>query len=115
VRVEGVPDGVSFPKVAAAAAVPPASSGSAKPPAPVGESDQEFDAAELQQAAATMNDAMRLFQRSVEFEVLRGHRVVIRVVDSQTKEIIREVPPKRLLDALQEIGKTLGVIMDEKA
>jgi flagellar protein FlaG len=41
-------------------------------------------------------------------------RYYVQVVDSKTKEVIREVPPRKLLDAFYTMQKVLGMIVDEK-
>lgn len=40
--------------------------------------------------------------------------VMIKVVDVNTKEVIREFPPEKLLDILSNIIKTAGLFVDKK-
>ncbi|KOA21046.1 flagellar protein FlaG [Clostridium homopropionicum DSM 5847] len=40
---------------------------------------------------------------------------VIKIIDKNTKEVIRELPPKKILDMVAEMCKLAGVIFDEKA
>jgi len=40
---------------------------------------------------------------------------VIKIIDNKTKEVIRELPPKKILDMVAEMCKLAGVIFDEKA
>ncbi|MFC4409557.1 flagellar protein FlaG [Chungangia koreensis] len=38
----------------------------------------------------------------------------VQVVDAKTEEVIREIPPRKLLDAFYTMQKILGMIVDEK-
>ena len=38
----------------------------------------------------------------------------LQLVDTQTEEVVKEIPPKKLLDAFYEMQKLLGMIVDEK-
>lgn len=40
---------------------------------------------------------------------------VIKIIDKKTKQVIRELPPKKILDMVAEMCKIAGVIFDEKA
>jgi len=42
------------------------------------------------------------------------NRVAIKVIDSRTKEVIREVPPEKALDAAAKMMELVGVIFDKK-
>lgn len=41
-------------------------------------------------------------------------RVSIKVVDEDTKEVIREIPPEETLDMVQRIWELAGILVDEK-
>ena len=42
------------------------------------------------------------------------HRVLIRVIDINTKEILKEIPPEKTLDAVAKMWELAGIIVDEK-
>ena len=42
------------------------------------------------------------------------NRVSIKIVDSKTQEVIREVPPEKTLDAAAKMMELVGVMFDEK-
>jgi len=42
------------------------------------------------------------------------NRVAIKIIDRETKEIIREVPPEKTLDAAAKMLELVGIIFDEK-
>lgn len=42
------------------------------------------------------------------------NRVVVKVLDKKTKEVIREIPPEKNLDAVAKMMELVGIIIDEK-
>jgi len=43
-----------------------------------------------------------------------GKRVVARVIDKETGEILRQVPPEGLLELAEKIGATTGLVLDQE-
>lgn len=64
--------------------------------------------------AQKMNAAAELFNKAVEFKVFEGNRIIIRVIDKSTDEVLTEFPPERLLEALRSMERSLGVLIDER-
>lgn len=61
-------------------------------------------AGELQQAVTQMNDFVQNLQRDLRFEVDDDlGRTVISVVDSETKEVIRQIPPETVLERARRL------------
>ena len=42
------------------------------------------------------------------------NRLTIRIVDTDTKETIKEFPPEKTLDMIAKIWEMAGIIVDEK-
>ena len=42
------------------------------------------------------------------------NRVTIKIVDRQTKEIIKELPPEKTLDMIERVWELAGILVDEK-
>lgn len=42
------------------------------------------------------------------------NRVMIKIVDRETKEIIKELPPEKTLDMISKIWEVAGLMVDEK-
>lgn len=42
------------------------------------------------------------------------NRIVIKIVDKETKELIKELPPEKTLDMIAKIWELAGVLIDEK-
>lgn len=69
-----------------------------------------------QTAVNKMNEFMEYNQRSSKFIFHNDlERYYVEVVDAQSQEVIKEVPPKALLDAYYEMQKLAGKIFDTQA
>ncbi len=42
------------------------------------------------------------------------NRVTIKIVDKQTKEVIKELPPEKTLDMIARVWEIAGILVDEK-
>lgn len=52
---------------------------------------------------------------SLEFSVHKAtHQISVKVLDKETGEIIREIPPEKNLDFLATLWKKAGILIDEK-
>ncbi|MEY9971874.1 flagellar protein FlaG [Lysinibacillus sp. RC46] len=75
----------------------------------------EFPIDELKQAVNTVNEFLEVDHRRSKFVLHEGlDKYFIQLVDSDTEEVIKEIPPKELLDAFYEMQKQVGMIVDEK-
>jgi flagellar protein FlaG len=72
---------------------------------------------EVQRALSQVEIMMELRDRAVTFsqDQQAGGKDVIRVVDRETGETIRQFPPEELLQFMRNLTKMLGTFMDEKA
>lgn len=69
----------------------------------------------VQKAVDALNEFMTVQNRNSKFIMHDGlERYYVEVVDAETEEVIREVPPRKLLDAFYTMQKFLGMIIDEK-
>lgn len=71
--------------------------------------------AKVQEVTDKMNKMLEVNQSAVKFKYHEDlERYYISVVDSATEEVLKEIPPKKLLDAFYEMQKLFGMIIDEK-
>ena len=71
--------------------------------------------AKVKEAVAKMNEMLEINNNSSKFIYHEDlERYYVTVVDSQTEEVVKEIPPKKLLDAFYEMQKLFGMIVDEK-
>ncbi len=69
----------------------------------------------IEQAVITMNEMLEVTHSASKFMYHEGlERYYVTVVNKDTDEVVKEIPPKKLLDAFYEMQKMLGMIVDEK-
>ncbi|WP_391120385.1 flagellar protein FlaG [Psychrobacillus sp. L3] len=69
----------------------------------------------VQKAVDALNEFMTIQNHNSKFVLHDGlERYYVEVVDADTDEVIREVPPRKLLDAFYSMQKFVGMIVDEK-
>lgn len=52
--------------------------------------------------------------RALSISVHEGtNRIVAKVIDTETDEIVREIPPERMLDLLAKVKELAGLLVDE--
>jgi len=69
----------------------------------------------LSEAVKRANRAFEWAKRHFEYSVHdQTNTFVVRVIDSETDELIREIPPERLLDLVARLWEVAGLIVDEK-
>lgn len=74
------------------------------------------DPERVAQAVAAINRALAAHSRGVEFSVDPDtHQTVVRILDLQTKEVIRQMPSEDALAIARSIESVQGVILRQKA
>jgi len=77
--------------------------------------DEQISKEKLQQAVDAVNELLQINHTDSKFVFHKGlDRYFVQIVDTQTEEVVKEIPPKKLLDAFYEMQKLLGMIVDEK-
>ncbi|WP_418301540.1 flagellar protein FlaG [Lysinibacillus fusiformis] len=80
----------------------------------VGE-EQDISKEKLQQAVDVVNEFLEINNSSSKFIYHEGlERYYVTIVNRDTEEVVKEIPPKKILDAFYEMQKLLGMIVDEK-
>lgn len=82
-----------------------------------GHKDREINEGEVKRAVDKLNKFLQGEVTHVEYErheVLKNE-FIIRIINNETKEVIKEIPPKKILDMVAELCKLAGVIVDKKA
>ncbi|WP_083671618.1 flagellar protein FlaG [Viridibacillus sp. FSL H7-0596] len=77
--------------------------------------NEAFPREKVQKAIDSLNEFMTMQNHSSKFVMHDGlDRYFVQVIDAETEEVIREIPPRKLLDAFYTMQKFLGMIVDEK-
>lgn len=78
-------------------------------------SDRKVKKDELEKIVDNMNDFVDPLQTNVRFQLheeLNEYYVV--VVDPVTDEVVKEIPPKKMLDMYAAMAEFMGILIDEK-
>jgi flagellar protein FlaG len=87
----------------------------------VAEPAQGFHAAEpspavLAKAVENINQTMRAMSQGLEFSIDDdSKRLVVKVVDQQTKEVIRQMPSAEALEIAKALDRVQGLLIRQKA
>ena len=70
----------------------------------------------LQQAVTELNQNVQNLQRKLQFSIDHDSgQTIIKVMDSETDQLIRQIPPERLLELSKALEKTRGLLFDTEA
>ena len=90
-----------------------AADGEILPPAPAGRVE---DASQVESAVSQISEFVQNLQRDLQFSVDEDSgRIVIKVIDSETNEVIRQIPPEDALRLARDLGSAGSLILKERA
>ncbi len=70
---------------------------------------------DLTEAVESLNKAVEAVDRGLEFEIHEPtQRILVRVMDKAQDEVIREVPPEKILDLVAELRELVGILVDRR-
>ncbi|HEC74364.1 MAG TPA: flagellar protein FlaG [Methylophaga aminisulfidivorans] len=70
----------------------------------------------LREKVAQLNDYMQNLNRNLQFTVDdQSGDTVVRVVDSETEEVVRQIPSEEILEARHAAEKYRGILLETKA
>ena len=76
----------------------------------------EIDPEDVGFIAEELNRSIAVLNSSVSFSIDEAtDRTIIKVVDNDTGDVIRQVPPEVLLNLLQRMTEMVGLLVDERA
>jgi len=108
-------------------AVTPGSTTAAKPAAPAAtdskptgkaasKEDAQSELKEVTQAVSNINKAMQFMSRQLEFSIdTDSERTIVKVIDQQTREVIRQMPTKEALEIGKALEKAQGLLIKQTA
>ncbi|NLO83178.1 MAG: flagellar protein FlaG [Clostridiales bacterium] len=77
--------------------------------------DKNIDQNDIIQAVKQANKALEGTNRRFEYLIHeRTNTIMIKVINSETDEVIREIPPEKILDLIAKLWELAGIIVDEK-
>jgi len=78
--------------------------------------DPEKQKNDLKEAVEKLNQTAIIFDRALKFQIHdKTKETMVSVIDVNTEKVIREIPPKEVLDIISKMKDYLGLIFDKKA
>ncbi len=75
---------------------------------------QQFTNDQIKRAVEQLNKSMMAHSEAV-FGMHEGtNRVTIKIVDKDTKEVLKEFPPEKTLDMIAKVWEMAGILVDER-
>jgi flagellar protein FlaG len=76
---------------------------------------EEKNTRRLKNAITDANNKLKVTRTRCEFKYHEEvNRVAIKVLDKETQEVIREIPPEETLETLEKIWEIAGLVVDER-
>lgn len=77
--------------------------------------DEKSNSRRIQSAISSANNKMKHTKTKCEFSYHEStKRVSIKVIDKETEEVIREIPPEETLQMIEKMWELAGILVDEK-
>jgi flagellar protein FlaG len=71
--------------------------------------------ANLNEALEKLKTIGDIFNRRLDFEVDEDtKRVIVKVIDTRTDKVIKEIPPEQLVQLAAKIQEMIGLLVDEE-
>ena len=69
----------------------------------------------IMESIETANQKILGPEKEFEFAIHKETKqIMVKVIDKGTKEVLREIPPEKVLDAVAQMCEMAGIFMDEK-
>ena len=67
------------------------------------------------QAIEKANDAISVANKKFEYSIHeKTNQIMVKVIDTDTNEVIREIPPEKILDMVAKMWEMVGILVDER-
>jgi len=79
------------------------------------EYNQEKLEEDVKESVQDINDIVKKVKEDLSFEIHdETERMMVKVIDRKTHEVIKELPPEEMLDLSARIHEMVGLLIDEK-
>lgn len=79
------------------------------------EKEEKYSERDIKDIIEKANDDFVIYDRRFEFSVHeKTKKISVKVLDTVTDEVIREIPPEKILDLVAGIWEMAGIIVDKK-
>lgn len=73
-------------------------------------------AEDMQRVAENLSKTAQIFNVQAKFSVHKATKeIMVKIVDTRTGQVLREIPPEKMLDLAAAMRELLGLVVDKKA
>ncbi|AZR73896.1 hypothetical protein BBF96_11150 [Anoxybacter fermentans] len=77
------------------------------------EKDKDSLKQSLNEITKGLNEMVKIFNRKLDFVIHEDtKRLLVKVIDTETDKVIREIPPEELLDLVARMRETFSIFID---
>lgn len=78
--------------------------------------EKKISEGEVKKAVEKLNVLFQDNATHVEYEVYgKQHTITTRIIDDKTSQVVKELPPKKIIDMVDKLCEMAGILVDEKA
>jgi len=76
---------------------------------------EEIPREQVEKAAEKLNRMMGIIDKKLQFTVHeKSNRIMVKVIDTKTDEVLEEIPSKKILDMLSSFTDIIGLMVDKR-
>ncbi len=76
---------------------------------------REPEAHEVRRAAERLNEALTTLKRDIAISVHDDGKLVVKVTDPATGDVLRQIPPERILEVEENLDQIVGLFVNDLA
>ncbi len=79
------------------------------------EAEEKITIKQLEKAVNKANEHIMGVNTQLQYRIHEGtDRIMVRLIDTESQDVIREIPPEKMLDLVAEIWKRVGLVVDKQ-
>ncbi|MFL2104973.1 flagellar protein FlaG [Desemzia sp. FAM 23991] len=79
------------------------------------EAEENVANEELEKAVNKINEHLLGVNTQFQYKIHEGtERIMVKLIDTESNEVIKEIPPEKMLDMVAEIWKRVGLVVDNQ-
>lgn len=73
------------------------------------------DEQEVKTVVGQLNDVIRAFNTKIKFDIdEKTDQIIVKIIDAETQEVIRQIPPPELLNIAARIEEMSGLLFNQE-
>src|SRR5690606_23479915 len=78
------------------------------------EAEEKITMEQLEKVVNKANEHIMGVNTQLQYRIHEGtDRIMVRLIDTESQDVIREIPPEKMLDLVAEIWKRVGLVVDK--